>query len=98
MDVIAVPLIQVLLVIVNLYVWAIILSAIMSWLVAFNVINTSNRFVSTVGDALYRITEPALRPFRRFLPAVGGLDLSPIALILVLFFIENVLKQILFKL
>lgn len=97
MDVIAVPLIQVLLAIINLFIWAIILSAVMSWLVAFNVINTSNRFVYTVGDVLHRITEPALRPFRRFIPAVGGMDLSPIALIFFLFFIESVLKQLLFK-
>ncbi len=70
-----------------LYIWALILSAILSWLVAFNVINTRNRFVHMVGDFLYRITEPALAPVRRVLPNLGGIDVSPILLILLIQFI-----------
>ena len=65
----------------------------MSWLISFNVINTHNRFVHLVGDFFYRITEPALRPIRRFLPNLGGLDLSPIVLILLIWFIRNLLSE-----
>lgn len=75
--------------VVTLYIWALILSAVLSWLVAFNVINTRNRFVFTVGDFLHRVTEPALRPIRRYLPNLGGIDLSPIVLILLLIFVRD---------
>jgi YggT family protein len=77
--------------VIRLYMWVVIGSAIMSWLVAFNVVNTRNRFVYQVGDVLYRLTEPALRPIRRVIPTVGGLDLSPVALLLLLILIRNVL-------
>jgi len=80
---------------ITLYVWALILSAVLSWLVAFNVINTKNRFVYTVGDFLYRITEPALRPIRRIIPNLGGIDISPIILILALFFVRDLLHDVL---
>lgn len=76
---------------ISLYVWLLIASAILSWLVAFNVINTRNRFVYLVGDFLYRVTEPALRPIRRVLPNLGGIDLSPVILILVLMFVQRLL-------
>lgn len=92
------PLIQVALVAIDIYIWVVIISAILSWLVAFNVVNTTNRLVYTVGDFLYRITEPALRPIRRIVPNLGGIDISPIILILVLYFIQLVLGQILFSL
>tara|TARA_E500000318_G_C3473601_1_gene177496 strand:- start:456 stop:752 length:297 start_codon:yes stop_codon:yes gene_type:complete len=72
--------------VINLYIYMLIGSAILSWLVAFNVINTSNRFVYVVGDFLYRVTEPALRPIRRVIPDLGGIDISPIILILLLQF------------
>ena len=75
--------------VVTLYIWALILSAVMSWLVNFNVINTQNRFVYIMGDFLHRVTDPALRPIRRFLPNLGGIDLSPIVLILLLIFVRN---------
>ncbi|MHC8495193.1 YggT family protein [Thalassospira sp. SM2505] len=78
--------------VVGIYIFMLIASAILSWLVAFNVINTSNRFVYMVGDFLYRVTEPALRPIRRVMPDLGGIDLSPIVLILVLQF-ANMLIQ-----
>ncbi|MCH8183370.1 MAG: YggT family protein [Proteobacteria bacterium] len=77
--------------VITLYIWALILSAVMSWLVNFNVINTQNRFVYIMGDFLHRVTEPALRPIRRFLPNLGGIDLSPIVLILLLVFVRNLL-------
>ena len=65
--------------ILGLYVWVLIASAILSWLVAFNVVNTRNRAVYVIGDFLYRVTEPLLAPIRRILPNLGGLDLSPIS-------------------
>ena len=64
--------------VINLYIWIIILQVVMSWLIAFNVINTNNRFVYLVGDFLYRLTEPAMRPIRRILPNLGGIDVSPV--------------------
>ena len=67
--------------VLDFYMWVIIVGAVLSWLVAFNVINTQNRFVRAVGDFLYRLTEPVLRPIRRILPPFGGLDLSPLVLI-----------------
>jgi YggT family protein len=79
--------------VLNLYSWCLIIWVIMSWLISFNVINTHNRFVHLVGDFLYRITEPALRPIRRFLPDLGGLDLSPVVLILLIWFARNLLQE-----
>ena len=64
--------------ILGLYVWILIASAILSWLVAFNVVNTRNRVVYVIGDVLYRLTEPVLRPLRRVIPNLGGLDISPV--------------------
>ena len=78
---------------ISLYIWIVIISAVTSWLVAFNVINTSNRLVYTVADFLYRVTEPALRPIRRFLPNLGGIDLSPVILILLLVFLRDLLIE-----
>ncbi|MEQ8391556.1 MAG: YggT family protein [Thalassospira sp.] len=78
--------------VVGIYIFMLIASAVLSWLVAFNVINTSNRFVYMLGDTLYRLTEPALRPIRRIMPDLGGIDISPIILILVLQF-GNMLIQ-----
>jgi YggT family protein len=85
-----VPLIEFIVYVIQLYIWVIIASAILSWLIAFNVVNTSNRFVYSVADMLYRVTEPALRPIRSILPNLGGIDISPVILILILMFIVNV--------
>ena len=85
-----VPLIGFLVLVLDLYIWVIIASAILSWLIAFNVVNTSNRVVFTVADMLYRVTEPALRPIRSILPNLGGIDISPVILILFLLFIRDV--------
>ena len=79
--------------ILGLYVWILIASAILSWLVAFNVVNTRNRAVYVIGDFLYRVTEPVLAPLRRVLPNLGGLDLSPIIVILIIFFIRNLMRE-----
>ena len=75
----------------DIYVWLLIASAILSWLVAFNVVNTRNQFVAMVGDFLYRITEPVLGPIRRRLPDLGGLDISPIVVILLIILIQRVI-------
>ena len=77
-----------------LYFWMILIQVVMSWLVAFNVINTQNRFVYSVGNFLHRLTEPALGPIRRLLPNLGGIDLSPVVLILLLVFVQNLLREI----
>lgn len=77
--------------ILNLYTWVIIASAIFSWLYAFNVINARNQFVAMIGQVLYNLTEPLLRPIRRVVPSMGGLDLSPIVLLLGIFLLQRVL-------
>lgn len=92
------PLIQITIVALNFYVWLVIASAILSWLVHFGVINTRNQFVSMIGEFLWRITEPALRPIRRFMPNLGGIDISPIILILIIYFAQMVLQNILVSL
>ena len=86
-----IALIQTLVLALDLYWWIIIASAIFSWLYAFNVVNPRNQFVGAVGNALFRLTEPALRPIRRFMPDLGGIDISPIILLLVLFFLRQFL-------
>lgn len=75
----------------NLYWWIIIASAIFSWLYAFNVVNPRNQFVGSVGNMLFRLTEPALRPIRRYMPDLGGIDVSPIVLLLIIYFIRQLL-------
>lgn len=79
--------------VIKIYVYLLIGAVVMSWLVAFGVVNTSNRFVYLVYDFLYRITEPGLRPIRRFMPNLGGIDLSPLVLLLLLFFLQSLLIE-----
>jgi YggT family protein len=86
-------LISLILTIINLYIWVLIASAVLSWLLAFNVLNTHNRFVYLLSDFLYRITEPALRPIRRIVPLLGGVDISPVVLILLLIFVQNLIIE-----
>lgn len=80
--------------IITIYVWILIIGAVLSWLIAFNVVNTQNKLVYTVMDVIYRLTEPALAPIRRFLPNLGGIDISPVVLILALFFLRNLLFEL----
>jgi YggT family protein len=79
--------------IITIYVWLLIAQAVLSWLLAFGVINRYNRGVSVIGDFLYRVTEPALRPIRAMLPNFGGIDISPIVLILILYFVQILLND-----
>jgi YggT family protein len=72
----------------QLYVWILIAAAVFSWLVAFNIVNTRSPAVAMIGDFLYRITEPALRPIRNIMPNLGGIDISPVILILIIIFIR----------
>jgi YggT family protein len=80
--------------VITLYIYILIASAILSWLIAFNVVNMRNPIVSQISEFLYRITEPALRPIRNILPNLGGIDISPVILILGLFFIRNLIFEL----
>jgi YggT family protein len=83
----------VILLILDLYIWILIAAAILSWLVAFNVVNARNQFVAMIGDFLYRITEPVLRPIRNLMPNLGGLDLSPVIVILIIILIKDIIVR-----
>lgn len=93
MHAILTSLIEVVLLALNLYWYVILASVIVSWLVAFGVLNTYNSTVRTIIDVIYRLTEPALRPIRRVMPDLGAVDLSPIALWLILYFVIRLLEQ-----
>jgi YggT family protein len=82
---------DIVLIVLDLYIWLLIASAILSWLIAFNVVNTRNQFVAAVAEFLYRITEPVLAPIRNMMPSFGGLDISPIIVILIIMLIERVI-------
>ena len=79
---------------ITIYLWIIIINAILSWLVAFNVLNTQNRFVFSLLDATYKLTDPALNKIRRFIPTFGSIDISPVILILILMFLRNLIFEI----
>ena len=80
--------------IITIYLWIIIINAILSWLVAFNILNTQNRFVFSVLDATYKLTDPALNKIRRIIPTFGSIDISPIILILLLMFLRNLIFEV----
>ena len=86
-------LLDVILFALQLYTWLLIASAVMSWLITFNAVNPRNQFVAMLWDFLYRITEPALRPIRSMMPNLGGIDISPVILILIIIFIEKVITN-----
>lgn len=77
----------------ELYIWCLLIFVVMGWLISFRVVNTHNRLISVVNDFLYRLTEPALRPIRRVLPNLGGIDISPVVLILLIWFARNLLRE-----
>jgi YggT family protein len=80
--------------IIQIYIWIIIASAVLSWLVAFDIVNLRNRYVYFIGDAISRVTEPAYRRIRMFLPQMGGLDLAPLVLLLALIFLRNIMWEV----
>ena len=80
--------------VITIYIWIVIINAVLSWLVAFNILNTQNRFVFSVLDTTYKLTDPALNKIRRFLPTFGSVDLSPVVLILFLMFIRNLVFEV----
>ena len=84
---------DIVLLVLQLYIWLLIAAAVLSWLVAFNVVNTRNQVVHMIGDMLFRLTEPLLRPIRSMLPNLGGIDVSPVILILLILFLENVIVR-----
>ena len=80
--------------IITIYLWIIIINALLSWLVAFNILNTQNRFVFSILDATHKMTDPALNKIRNFIPTFGSIDLSPVILILLLMFLRNLIFEI----
>ena len=98
MEVILGPFLRVALIAIDLYMWVVVIGVVLSWLVAFNVINTSNKFVYMIGDFCHRATEPILGPIRRRLPNLGGLDISPLVVILALVWIEITINDLINKL
>ena len=98
MDVIIAPIFTVADILLDLYFWVLLLSIILSWLLAFGVINTHNPFVTNFGQFLFKLTEPALAPIRRFLPNLGGIDISPIFLMIAIWFLQDVLRRLVLKL
>ena len=78
---------------ISLYIWILIINAVISWLVAFNVLNTGNRFVYSMLDISYKLTNPPLNFVRRFLPNIGSIDISPVVLILALMFLRNLVFE-----
>ena len=83
--------------VVDLYWWIIIINVVLSWLIAFHVINTYNRFVAVLVDATHRLTEPLLGPIRRVLPDLGGLDISPIILLLLIGFLQRLVNEMVLR-
>ena len=79
---------------ITIYLWIIIINAILSWLVAFNILNTQNKFVFSILDTTYKLTDPALSKIRRFIPMFGSIDISPVILILFLMFLRNIIFEI----
>jgi YggT family protein len=86
-------LLDVILIVLQLYIYLLVAAAVLSWLIAFNVVNTRNQFVDMIGRFLYAITEPVLRPIRSVLPSMGGIDISPVILILIIILIERIIIQ-----
>ena len=80
--------------VITIYLWVIIINAILSWLVAFNILNTHNRFVFSILDTTYKLTDPVLNRIRRFIPTFGSIDISPLILILALMFLRNIVFEI----
>ncbi|AIL12280.1 membrane protein [Candidatus Paracaedimonas acanthamoebae] len=97
MDVLIIPMLELLRTILQLYIWVFIASVVLSWLISFQIVNTHNRVVVVIGEALYRLTEPMLAPLRRIIPGVSGFDFSPMVAIFILVFMQNVVSRLILK-
>jgi YggT family protein len=91
------PVVNLISTVIQIYIYVLVASAVLSWLIAFNVVNMRNPAVATIVDVLYRLTEPVLRPIRRILPNFGGLDISPVVVILLLIFVNNELQFLYYR-
>ncbi|MBP6986081.1 MAG: YggT family protein [Alphaproteobacteria bacterium] len=98
MDIIIGPLFNLIHTLISLYLYVLLASIIMSWLIAFSLVNTNNHFISMINGFLFRVTEPALDPIRKRLPDLGGLDISPVILILAIYFVRDVLSRLMIRL
>jgi YggT family protein len=98
LNVVLLPLLRVLSIAIEIYIYLVIAMAILSWLVAFDVLNPRSQVVRTIGQFLWRITEPPLKPIRRILPNLGGIDISPVILILVLYFLQQLIFELMVRL
>jgi YggT family protein len=98
LNVVLLPLLRVLSIAIEIYIYLVIAMAILSWLVAFDVLNPRSPVVRTIGQFLWRITEPPLKPIRRILPNLGGIDISPVILILVLYFLQQLIFELMVRL
>ena len=92
------PLIEVILILLDIYWWIVIIAVIVSWLIAFNVINTRHHAVAMITDLLYRMTEPVFRPIRNMMPNLGGLDLSPLIVLLIIYVLRRYLADYIYPL
>jgi YggT family protein len=91
------PIAALLITVLDIYKWIVIASVIVSWLTAFNVINSHNNFVRSLLHILYVLTEPVFRPIRRIIPPMGGLDLSPIIVFLLIWFLQYSIRWASFR-
>ena len=93
-----IPVLNTIMYALNIYIWIMIAAAIFSWLFAFNVINSRNQFVNMIGRFLFNVTEPVLKPIRRFMPDLGGVDISPIIVFIVIYLIQQLIIYYLYPL
>ena len=93
-----IPVLNTIMYALNIYIWIMIAAAIFSWLFAFNVINSRNEFVNMIGRFLYAVTEPVLKPIRRFMPDLGGVDISPIIVFILIYLIQQLIVYYLYPL
>ena len=93
-----IPVLNTIMYALNIYIWILIAAAIFSWLFAFNVINSRNQFVNTLGRFFYNVTEPVLKPIRRFMPDLGGVDISPIIVFILIYLIQQLIIYYLYPL
>jgi len=93
-----IPVLNTIMYALNIYIWILIATAIFSWLYAFNVINTRNQFVNMIGQFLHNVTEPVLRPIRRFMPDLGGVDISMIIVVIIIYLIQQLIIYYLYPL